>query len=241
MVIPENRDPFGRACFDHQMGARKGKIKVFSDIAEDDFIDVAYLFRSYDQMPALEQQALVLVRGRILDAGGGAGPHALYLQKQGHDVTAIDSSPFCVRTMQERGIGQVVLNNIFDYQPHQKFDTILLLMNGLGMAGKVENMDDFFVRLASMLNEGGQVIGDSSDLSYLYTETPGAISMMPKHKYVGEIVYRMKYKNIKSDPFPWLFIDKNLFREKAEQNGFRFELLREGDHYDYLCRIVREA
>ena len=74
MVIPENRDPFGRACFDHQMGARKGKIKVFSDIAEDDFIDVAYLFRSYDQMPALEQQALVLVRGRILDAGGGAGP-----------------------------------------------------------------------------------------------------------------------------------------------------------------------
>ena len=239
MVIPENKDPFGRACYDYLNGARQAKIQVYSDIAEADVMEVAYLFRGYDQMPPLEQQALGLVRGRILDAGGGAGPHALHLQKQGFDVTAIDSSPFCVRTMQERGIGQVVLNSIFDYEPEQKFDTILLLMNGLGMAGKVANMDGFFRKLHALLNEGGQVIGDSSDLSYLYTETPGAIDLMPKGKYHGEIVYRMKYKNLRSDAFPWLFIDQHLFRERAEANGFRFELLGEGEHYDYLCRIVK--
>lgn len=239
MVIPENKDPFGRACYDYQQGVRKGKIKVYSDIAEDDFIDVAYLFRNHEQMPPLEQQALEMAKGRILDAGGGAGPHALYLQQNGYDVTAIDSSPFCVRTMQERGIKQVVLTNIFDYEPEQKFDTILLLMNGLGMAGKVLNMDSFFQKLHYLLQPGGVVIGDSSDLSYLYTETAGALDLLPKNKYVGEIVYRMKYKNIKSDAFPWLFIDKHLFQEKAEMNGFSFELLAEGKHFDYLCRIKR--
>lgn len=239
MIIPENKDPFGQACFDYLRGNKTARIKVYSDIAEDDHIDVAYLFRNHSSMPPLEQQALTLAKGRILDTGGGAGPHALWLQQQGHDVTAIDSSPYCVRTMQERGIRNVVLNSVMDYEPEQKFDTILLLMNGLGMAGKVDRTDQFLQKLHSLLNTGGQVIGDSSDLSYLYTETPGAMDMMPKHKYHGEIVYRMKYKNIRSDAFPWLFIDKNLFKEKAENNGFRFELLAEGEHFDYLCRIEK--
>lgn len=239
MIIPEDKDPFGLACYDYLKGNRKARIKVFSDIAEDDYIDASYLFRTHDQMPPLEQQALSMVKGRILDTGGGAGPHALWLQGQGHDVTAIDSSPYCVRTMQERGIRNVVLNSVMDYEPEQKYDTILLLMNGLGMAGKVERMSTFFAKLHSLLNPGGQVIGDSSDLSYLYTETPGAMHLKPSAKYHGEIVYRMKYKNIRSDSFPWLFIDKELFATKAIENGFKFELIAEGGHYDYLCRIVK--
>lgn len=237
MTIPEEKDPFGRACYDYLHGKLHAQIKVYSNLAADDVIPVEYLFRTHAQMPTLEHQALTLVRGHILDAGGGAGPHARYLQQQGHRVTAIDSSPFCVRTMHERGIEQVVLGSLWDYEPEQKFDTILLLMNGLGMAGRINRMDDFFQKLRQLLNPGGQVLGDSSDLSYLYTETPGGLEMMPRDHYYGEITYRLKYKNFRSDAFPWLFIDDRTFATLAQRNGYHYELLARGNHYDYLCRI----
>lgn len=53
-------------------------------------MSVAYLFRDFKDMPKLEQKALQLVKGRVLDVGCGAGSHALYLQEKGFDVTAID-------------------------------------------------------------------------------------------------------------------------------------------------------
>ena len=57
-------------------------IRTFSSLAGEDVIPLPYLFRDFDQMPAVEQRALELARGKVLDIGCGAGSHALYLQEK---------------------------------------------------------------------------------------------------------------------------------------------------------------
>lgn len=225
----------GAAIADYYKNGRAGKLRVFSSQFDEDEIPVSQLFRTYDEMPALEQEALQLASGTILDCGAGSGCHALALQEMGKEVQAIDISPLSVEVMQQRGVKQAYCMNLFDENYLQKFDTILMLMNGSGIIGKLENMRAFFSKMKQHLNPGGCIYMDSSDLRYLFEDEDGSFLMDLAADYYGEIDYRMQYKQVKGDVFDWLYVDFQTLAYYATENGFKAELVKEGEHYDYLA------
>ena len=225
----------GCAIADYHAKGKAGKLRVFSSQFEEDEIPVAQLFRTYDEMPALEQEALQLAQGKILDCGAGSGCHALALQDMGKEVEAIDISPRSVEVMQNRGVKNACCINLFDENYLHKFDTILMLMNGSGIIGKLENMGAFFAKMKQLLNPGGCIYMDSSDLRYLFEDEDGSFLVDLAGGYYGEIDFQMQYKQVKGEPFDWLYVDFQTLSYYANENGFKAEMVKEGEHYDYLA------
>ncbi|MEX0289679.1 MAG: class I SAM-dependent methyltransferase [Flavobacteriaceae bacterium] len=226
-------DIFGRALLDYQTGNYKEDIVTYSTIGGRDVLPLPYLFRTYADMPGLEKKALDLCKGAILDIGCGGGSHALYLQERGLDVTGLDKSPGAIKTCKLRGLKKTMIGTpgaIYG----TKFDTIILLMNGIGLAETMANLSHFLFQLKALLNPNGQVLLDSSDIIYMYDHEEAPV----QEAYYGEASFVTEYKGIKSDPFDWLYIDFDMLRKTAEKNGWHCELVMEGEHYDYLARLT---
>ena len=234
-LLSPNKDPMGSAIADYFAKGKSAKLRVLSSQFEEDEIPTEQLFRTYDEMPELEQEALKLAKGKILDCGAGSGCHALALQEMGKDVEAIDISPLSVEVMKKRGVKEAYCVNLFDENYLQKFDTILMLMNGSGIIGKLENMGAFFTKMKQLLNPGGCIYMDSSDLRYLFEDEDGSFLIDLAAGYYGEIDFRMQYKQIKGEPFDWLYVDFQTLSYYANENGFKAEMVKEGEHYDYLA------
>ena len=234
-LLTPNKDPMGYAIADYFSKGKAGRLRVFSSQFEEDEIPVDQLFRTFDEMPVLEQKALELAQGKILDCGAGSGCHALALQDMGKDVEAIDISPRSVEVMQKRGIQHAYCVNLFDDNFLHRYDTILMLMNGSGIIGKLENMGAFFSKMKQLLNPGGCIYMDSSDLRYLFEDEDGSFLVDLAGGYYGEIDFQMQYKQVKGEPFDWLYVDFQTLSYYASENGFQAELVREGEHYDYLA------
>ena len=230
-------DIFGNALLDYQNGHCTEDIITFSSLDEKDIIPLPYLFRDFDTMPLLEQKALEMCKGKILDIGSGAGSHSLYLQKKGYDTTALDSSSGAIQTCKLRGVKQLVHSDIYGFEK-QKFDTLLLLMNGIGLAQKMKNLNHFFSHLKSLLKTNGQILLDSSDIIYMFEEdTDGGYWIPDTSAYYGEVEFTIQYKGEKSNPFYWLYLDYNSLQRAASGNNLSCELIYEGEHYDYLARL----
>ena len=227
----------GRAIADYHKTRTADRLRVFSPMFEEDEIPLKTLFRSYKDMPEIERKALDLAKGKTLDVGAGAGCHSLVLQERGFDVTAIDISPLSVETMKNRGIGKVFEQDFFSLAG--QYDTILMLMNGIGIVGTLERMPRFFKLLDKILAPGGQLLCDSSDISYVFETEEGFIEYPDDDGYYGEQNFQMQYKDTIGEPFPWLYIDADTLRQVAEENGYTAEVIAEGDHYDYLARITK--
>ena len=237
LILPENKDPMGTAIYDFFKYGKAARLRVFSSQFDEDEIPVATLFRSYNEMPPIEQTALRLSTGKILDVGAGSGCHTLALRKMGKDATAIDISPLSVKVMKERGLNAMPVN-LFDPLFCESFDTILMLMNGSGIIGKLEHLGDFFQRMKLLLRPGGCVLMDSSDLKYLFEEEDGSYLIDLAGDYYGEIDFRMQYKQVKGDTFDWLYIDFDTLSLYAVQYGFKAEMVEEGSHYAYLAKLT---
>lgn len=231
-------DPMGTAIRDYFQTGHADKLRVLSSMFDEDEIPVEYLFRTKEEMPKLEKKALSLARGRILDVGAGAGCHAMALQEAGADVKAIDISPLSSEVMKQRGIHDVECINLFDEKLATGYDTILLLMNGTGIAGRLGNLPHLFDRLLSLLNNGGQVLIDSSDLRYVFETEDGTIDTASINGYYGEVDYKMKYKDIEGKVFDWLYVDYPLLCSTAKSCGLKCNLVSEGEHYDYLASLT---
>ena len=236
LLAPE-KDPMGAAIADYFDRHRANKLRVFSSQFDEDEIPVKDLFRTAKTMPSLERTALQMASGKILDVGAGSGCHALALQEQGKEVCAIDISPLSVEVMKKRGVNDTRLVNLFDEQFAGTFDTILLLMNGSGIIGRLENMPPFFLKMKQLLNPGGCILMDSSDLRYLFEDEDGSFLIDLAADYYGEIDFQMQYKEVKGEPFDWLYVDFQTLSLYAAECGFKTELIKEGKHYDYLVKL----
>ena len=169
----QNNDTYGIGLTEYYSGKRDAKFKVYSDIAETEYWDISMFFRDFDEMPEIERIALDKVNGRTLDAGAGAGSHALFLQNRGIDITAIDISHGAVDIMHKRGINDARLADFFQFDG-EKYDTILMLMNGIGIVKKISNLDSFFAQVKRLLNNDGTLILDSSNIIYLFLDDDGS-------------------------------------------------------------------
>ena len=265
-ILSADKDPMGAAILDFQKQGKAARLRVLSSMFEEDEMPVTHLFRSVPKMPLLEQKALQLAKGRVLDIGAGSGCHTLALQEKGFTVKAIDISPLSCEAMKLRGVKDAECINLFDphlssgnhsgenqenhfgenQENHSRenqeqfeggFDTILLLMNGTGIAGKIEHLPALFQRLKALLNPSGQILIDSSDLKYIYENEDGSFDINLNGAYYGEVDYQMIYKNVKGDRFDWLYVDFPLLKSIAETYGLHGELVAEGEHYDYLARF----
>jgi SAM-dependent methyltransferase len=229
-------DPMGAAIYDYHKTGKADTLVVRSSMFDDDEIPVADLFRTFGDMPRLEQIALEMAQGRILDVGAGSGCHSLELLKMGKEAVAIDISPLSVNVMLERGLPARQVN-FYDPAFEDRFDTVLMLMNGTGIIGNLDNIGQFFERLKALLQPEGSVLIDSSDLRYLFEEEDGSIMIDLADEYYGQLDYQMQYKSVVGEPFDWLYLDFNTLAYYAEENGFRAEIVAEGDHYDFLARL----
>lgn len=231
-------DPIGRAVYDYHFHSINQPIIVHSEDFDDDTIETSYLFRNYRQMPALEKKAMSLCRGKILDVGACAGAHSVHLQKLGFDVSSLEISPLCCEVLESRGLKQVIQQDIFHFN-HQTFDTVLLLMNGTGIAGSLSGLDILLHQLKTLLNPDGQILMDSSDLIYLFEQEDGsALIDISAEKYYGELSFQTEYKNWVSQPFPWLYVDINNIKNALEKNQLKLKNIFRGQHYDYLAQIT---
>lgn len=239
-VLSAGGDPMGAAIYDFHRNGSADVLKVYSSDFDDDEIPVADLFREYEEMPYIERVALDMADGKVLDVGAGSGCHSLALAKAGKESVAIDISPLSVEVMRERGV-DARLVNLYDESFAEKFDTVLMLMNGTGIIGTLENMETFFTRIRQLLNPDGCVLIDSSDLRYLFEEEDGSLMIDLADDYYGLVDYQMQYKEVLGEPFDWLYVDFDTLAYYAEENGFKAEMVANGEHYDYLARLTVKA
>ena len=228
----------GRAIMEFVKTGKAETLRVLSSMFDEDEIDVPYLFRTASDMPETERTALSMAEGRVLDVGAGAGCHTLALQGSNR-VTAIDISPLSVEAMTMRGVKDARCIDVFDTSLNEQFDTILLLMNGTGIAGKLERMPILLNRLKQLLSDDGQILMDSSDLCYIYEDEDGFIDLTGVEGYYGEVDYQMVYRDTEGERFDWLYIDYETLETIAAGCGLACEKIADGEHYDYLARLKR--
>jgi SAM-dependent methyltransferase len=234
-------DLLGQALLDYQHGQHSAALTVQCSAADDEPLPAAYFFRTLLAMPELERQALDECRGRVLDLGAGAGCHTLELQSRGFtDVLALDQSAGAVQVMQARGVQQLTQRSVFAPRAAEElpYDTILMLMNGLGLAGTLEGLDKFLAHARTLLAPDGQILATSSDISYLYEDEDGALVIDLNGPYYGEVDYTFQYKGQTGEPFPWLFIDAALLEDAARQAGYEVDFIDNDESGQYLVRLT---
>lgn len=227
------KDPLGRIILDYSKDQVERQITVESDICDDDYIPASHLFRTYKQMPKVEQLALEYCTGDILDIGAGAGMHALYLEQNGHNVKAIDLSEGAVEFMKSQGLNAEQQDF---YEVSDQYDTLLMMMNGIGIAGSLKNLEHTLLQAKKMLRKNGQLLFDSTDIKYLYMDDDGSMWIDLNTEYHGNFNFRMHYEDQSTDWFKWLYLDFEKLREVANKLNLHAEKLGEEGH-QFLARI----
>jgi len=229
--------PLGAALLDYHRGEHDAEIIVTSDLWEDEPTPVAAYYRPIDDpLPELDRRALECCRGRILDLGAGAGRHALELQRSGHEVIAIDLLPEAVEIMADRGVADARCGDI-EVVEGERFDTVVMLMHGLGIVGTVHGLGLLFERLPTLLGPGGTLVCDSADLAaVLREESPDLLEeLLSPKRYLGEVEFGLRYRKKEGPRYPWLFIDPETLEIIANAAGLEVEIAHRGRRGDYFA------
>ena len=227
------KDVLGKALMDWHSNKRDSPLMINNKYGDPEEMPVQYFFRSEDAMPDIEQFALTFCNGRVADIGAGAGAHALALQAGGLDSTSFEVSSDACNVMKARGVKNIENIDIFNFIPEKKFDTLLLLMNGIGIAGDLKGLRALLSHFKKWLIENGQIIFDSSDIAYLYED-----KSLPANRYYGEVAYQYAYKGETTSWFNWLYIDFDLLSTIAQEAGYTAQILFEDETSQYLCRLT---
>lgn len=229
-------DPFGEAILDYFEKGKAPNLTVDSNYTKGEKIAASYFFRTEKEMPFIEQTALKKCNGKILDIGAAAGCHSIILQKKGFNVTALEKSEKAVDVLKKRGIQKVVCSDAYNY-PDNKFDTILLLMNGAGIGETIAGLEKLLVHVKTLLTEKGQILIDSTDIKYLFEEKDGSLWIdLANNTYYGEMEYEVKYK-MSVTMFKWLFVDFDKLKKVANKTGLNCTLIERGENHDYLAQL----
>lgn len=232
------KDLFGQAILDYQTENNPENLYTETSISELDVMPIDYLFREFDEMPAFEQKALQLAKGKVLDVGAGAGSHALYLQENGLEVKAIDISPKAVEACKLRGLIDVQAIHLLEMPTEVKYDSILILMNGTGIFQNLFLIGAYLEKLKELLNPNGQILIDGTDILYMFDDDDDGGKWIPGDKnYYGEVDFTVHYKGMQEDPIEWLYLDFETLKNACEHHGLQCKrLMKEED--SYLAKIT---
>ena len=235
MTIIMSNDIFGQALQDYQKNNYSEDITTWTNISDKDVLPLPYLFRGYSEMPKLEQNALQLCTGNVLDVGCGAGSHSLWLQNKGFNVKSIDISKGAIEVAQKRSVLNAEVKSLLDET--KTYDTILLLMNGTGIFQELSQVSKYLNHLKSLLNPKGQILIDSSDIKYMYHDDDGGLWIDSNADYYGELDYYLSYKGEKELPMKWLYLDFNTLNTACQTVGLQCKKVMDGEHFDYLAKL----
>ncbi|QNF32457.1 class I SAM-dependent methyltransferase [Adhaeribacter swui] len=225
-------DVFGQALRDFYTDNFTQKLILHTSYGEPEDMPLDIFFRDEDEMSEVELEALSCCYGKVLDIGAGVGSHALALQELELDVTALEISPLAAEIMQQRGVAKIINQDIFTYSG-DTYDTLLLLMNGIGLVGDIAGLRQFLQHAKKLLNPNGQLVFDSSDITYLYEG-----NFPTGEKYYGEIAYQYEYRQVKGEWFKWLYIDQDTLAEVAGEEGWLTIIQYEDEQDQYLARLI---
>ena len=219
-------EPLGEAMMDYYLGNMATTINIKSSIEGDRIVALEAFFRDNENFPKIERHAFRYCEGKILDVGAGSGPHALYLQRKHFDITGIDISEKSVEVMRKKGLQKAICADIFLYDS-DTYDTILLMMNGIGVAGDLEGLSRLLQHFKKILNPRGQILFDSTDIGYVSSFDRAISSVrMPIPEYYGTAYYQLQYKGKTGEIYPWLFIDRKTLVNIASVNGYKCQILK---------------
>ena len=230
-------NPFSHALLDFHSGNRDAAFTIRRDDAFQQRVPAATFFGS-EHFPPLELRALDECRGKILDVGSAVGRHSLELLHRGHMVTSLDVLPEMEGIMKARGLHDVVIADVSEFSG-KRFDTLLMLMNGIGMAGSINGLERFLRHAHELVLPGGQILCDSIDVS---------ITTDPRHMFyrernlasgrpAGQQSFTMECDGEEPVAFDWLHIDFNSLARVASSLGWKAEMLQEENDGHYLCRL----
>ena len=224
---------YEKAIAEFNTGKQSSKLLIHNSYGEPDEMPLIHYFRKESELTDLELYALELCTGKVLDVGAGTGVFSKILQARGVEVVALEISKACCSIMSKEGLRGVLNEDFFSRQVSSQFDTLLMMMNGFGLCGSMALLPKFFSAIEAHLAPGGQVIFDSSDLSYLYDEN------LPDDRYYGEMDYRYEYDNEFGKWFKWLYIDSATLSLEAKKYGFMLQVLFTEETGQYLGRLIR--
>ena len=233
MVTASPWTPHGKALLDYLGGDRDATVWVHSATGEPRLESVDAFFRSRDDFEPWERAALDRCRGRVLDVGAGAGPHALELQRRGLNVTALDACPECVEVMRRRGVTDARLATTSDVDDGP-YDTLLFLMHGIGIVGDLDGLRWALADAHRLLAPGGLILLDSRD------PFAGPDSPPVEHPdgYAGSCELWMSYRDWEGPPFWWLYVDIPTLQSEAAAVGWNTDVLMEGAGGHYLAALT---
>lgn len=232
--------PLGRALFDYHHGDHAAAVRVRIEEGNADSLSMTEFYRDGEPFPDVEQVLLDECRGRVLDLGAGAGAHALALQDLGLEVTALDVLPVAVEIMSERGVRDARLGDLFAFDG-DRYDTLLLLMNGIGVVGDLAGLDRFLDVAGRLITSGGQVLFDSTDLRRGADDEEREQCAMRERegRYFGAVRMRMAYKGTEGEPYLWLFVDAETLAVRAARAGWDTEILHHEPTGEFAARLTR--
>lgn len=171
--------------------------------------DVNWYFTTARNFPTAEKRALAFARGRVLDIGCGAGRHALYLQRRGLRLTAIDLSPRIVELARARGVKDARVANACAHLPFRdgEFDTALLFGNNLGIAGTLPRFRRMLRELYRVTSPRGRILATTRQPS---TTHPVHRAYLQKNivrgRAIGQLQLRLVLDGQRGDWFDLLLL-----------------------------------
>ncbi|HLV81730.1 MAG TPA: class I SAM-dependent methyltransferase [Chthonomonadaceae bacterium] len=196
----------------------------------------SFYFSDFPDWPSLEQEAIRLAKGRVLDIGCGAGRHALYLQNQGLDVLGIDQSPLAIQLCRERGLKQAEVCSIT--QAHRlggrPFDTILMFGNNLGLLGNEKRGRWLLKTWHKVTGEGAMILAEILDP--YQTDDPDHLAYHRRNRargrMGGQVRIRVRHKMLKGPWFDYLFLSQDELAHLVAGTGWQIaRCLEDGPHY----------
>jgi SAM-dependent methyltransferase len=229
-------DPLGVAMQDYWLTGKDRNIEIKINGKKDEPMKASLFFRNYQSMRGYERLALRMAKGSVLDIGAAAGCHSLILQKRKMDVTAIEKSPLASIVASQGGVKRVLNDDVFNLKGIE-YNTILLLMNGLGLGGSEAGTLKLLKHIKRLLAPKGVIIGDSTDILYNTMDATSAFTI--GGKYYGEVVFQLKYDGVEAEPFNWIYIDPSLLAELADKAGLTCNILHRDADFHYLAKLTK--
>jgi SAM-dependent methyltransferase len=235
-------DLFADALWDYDETGR-ADLRIERDDGRVDREDVSWYFTSPREFPRHEKAALEFARGRVLDIGCGAGRHALYFQKRGLRVTAVDASPRIVELARARGVKDVRVANACGRLPFRdgEFDTVILFGNNLGICGTLPRFRRMLRELHRITSPRGRILGTTRQPS---TANPTHRSYLRRNlargRAIGQLRVRLVYRGKRGAWFELLLLPPTDLLQIAAQEKWEIAHVFPFENFEQGYSVVLE-